>query len=152
MLVITYDKTDVILTPRHHFDSVWEEAWLEDDFAKRAIKDIDKTTVLSPHCLESSVLGQIPPTDLSRGVKTVLLVKNQPEFVFNGSACGDNCAKWLLEATKGREQRVFFEHIMNFDDCDDIEIKFEVTGQIARSAKEYVSIVADLIANRKIPW
>ena len=152
MLVITYDKTDAILLPNIHFDAVWEEEWLEDDFARRAIEDIDNTVVLAPHCMESPVLGQIPPTYLSGGVKTVLLVKNQPEYIFNGSACGDNCAKWLLEATKGREQRVFFEHIMNFDDCDDIEIKFEVTGQIARSAKEYVSIAADLIASRKIPW
>ena len=42
---------------------------------------------------------------LSGGVKTLLLVRNLPNMVFNASTCGDNCARWLLKI--GKEQDVF---------------------------------------------
>ena len=29
--------------------------------------------------------------------KTLLLIYNQPEKIFNASTCGDNCAKWILK-------------------------------------------------------
>ena len=38
------------------------------------IRDIDKSTVISAHVIESPVLGGITPKDLSGGVKTLILI------------------------------------------------------------------------------
>lgn len=51
--------------------------------------------------IESPVLGPISPKDLSGGVKTLMLMAfADQEKVFNASACGDNCAKWILKIDK----------------------------------------------------
>lgn len=58
------------------------------------IKDVDDSDVLSRECIKSPVLGQIPPERLSGGVKTLLLMLNEPDKIFNAFVCGDNCEKW----------------------------------------------------------
>lgn len=47
------------------------------------IKDVDKSEVVSDECIISPVLGQIPPERLSGGVKTLLLILNEPDKIFN---------------------------------------------------------------------
>lgn len=39
------------------------------------IKDVDQSIVLDSGVIDSPVLGKIPPTGLSGGVKTLILVK-----------------------------------------------------------------------------
>lgn len=41
-----------------YFDNVYEDEWIEDDFVKEMIKDVDKSTVISAHVIESPVLAQ----------------------------------------------------------------------------------------------
>lgn len=65
------------------------------------IKDVDDSDVLSGECIKSPVLGQIPPECLSGGVKTLLLMLNEPDKIFNAFVCGDNCEKW-------RRNRAFY--------------------------------------------
>ncbi len=65
------------------------------------IKDVDDSDVLSRECIKSPVLGQIPPERLSGGVKTLLLMLNEPDKIFNAFVCGDNCEKW-------RRNRAFY--------------------------------------------
>ena len=67
------------------------------------IKAVDKSVVLSPHAIESPVLWSIPPEKLSGGAKTLLLMKNKPDMIFNASKCGDNCAKFILEIARDRD-------------------------------------------------
>lgn len=74
------------------------EEWLESDLARAIIRDIDSSEVLSGECISSPVLGQIPPERLSGGTKTLLLMLNEPEKIFNASTYEDNCAKWILES------------------------------------------------------
>ena len=61
------------------------------------IYDIDKSSVIEGTVIDSPVMGKIPPTSLSGGVKTLILIANEPEKIFNASTCGDNCAKPLLK-------------------------------------------------------
>ena len=60
------------------------------------------------------MLGIIPPTALSGGVKTLLLMKNCPNEVFNASTCGDNCARFILELAKEKDVTINLRHIMDF--------------------------------------
>lgn len=96
------------------FKNTYEDHWLLDDFAKRVIKGVDGSDVIDSQLIKSPVLGMIPPTDLSGGTKTLLLIKNCPEKVFNASTCGDNCAKYILELAKDKDVTINLRHIMNF--------------------------------------
>lgn len=53
--------------------------------AKEMIFDIDKSTVLDSAVIRSPILGNIPPTSLSGGVKTLILIQNETDKIFNAS-------------------------------------------------------------------
>ena len=74
----------------------------------------------------------------------MILIKEMPDKLFNASACGDNCAKWLLRLGKERDVTVNLRHIMDFGD-DSFDILIVNTGEIvhdmlslARTAGRYV--------------
>lgn len=104
MLTIKYgDAENGIYNTNVYFKNTYEPEWIESELAKRIIKDVDDSDVLSGECIKSPVLGQIPPERLSGGVKTLLLMLNEPDKIFNASTCGDNCAKWILEIGKQKD-------------------------------------------------
>ena len=67
------------------------------------IKDVDSSTVLGSGAIDSPIMGIISPERLSGGVKTLILIDNVPDKVFNASNCGDNCATWLLKLGKQKD-------------------------------------------------
>ena len=105
---------EAIYNTEVYFKHTYEEEWLEDNFAKAVIKGVDKSKVLDKHLILSPVLGMIPPLMLSGGTKTLLLIKNCPEQIFNASTCGDNCAKYILQIAKKRDVTINLRHVMNF--------------------------------------
>lgn len=78
------------------------------------ILDIDKSEVVGPNLIQSPVLGPIPPERLSGGVKTLILIDNDDEHIFNASACGNNCAKWLLKIAEDKDITVRLGYLMDF--------------------------------------
>lgn len=124
------DMPEAIYNTEVYFKHTYEEEWLEDDFAKTVIKGVDKSNVLDKNLIQSPVLGMIPPLMLSGGTKTLLLIKNCPNQVFNASTCGDNCAKYILQIAKKRDVTINLRHVMNFPgsfeiyvDNDDVIVK-----------------------------
>lgn len=126
------------------FKNTYEDQWLLDDFAKRVIKGVDASDVIDSQLIKSPVLGMIPPTDLSGGTKTLLLIKNCPEKVFNASTCGDNCAKYILELAKEKDVTINLRHIMNFG-----KVKFTAEilndGMIVSNMDEMLRIAAQYV-------
>ena len=113
VLRIHYGPMDgVIYNTAVYFRNVYRDEWLEDDFAKRVIRAVDKSEVVGPHLIESRVLGPIPPEGLSGGVKTLLLINFMPDKVFNASTCGDNCARWLLAIGRKQDVTINLRHIL----------------------------------------
>lgn len=108
------DMPEAIYNTEVYFKNTYQDQWFEDDFAKRVIKSVDKSEVLDTHLIKSPVLGLIPPVMLSGGTKTLLLIKNNPELVFNASTCGDNCARFILELARQRDVTINLRHIMRF--------------------------------------
>ena len=108
------DMPEAIYNTEVYFKNTYQDQWLCDDFAKRVIKGVDKSEVLDTHLIKSPVLGLIPPIMLSGGTKTLLLIKNKPDMVFNASTCGDNCAKYILEIAKLKDITINLRHIMRF--------------------------------------
>lgn len=108
------DMSDSIYNTEVFFKNTYDAEWFQDDFAREIVKKIDKSEILDVNAIKSPVLGIIPPTQLSGGTKTLLLIRNRPDMVFNASTCGDNCAKFILELAKQQDITINLRHIMNF--------------------------------------
>lgn len=140
MLKIHYGPMeDSVYNTSLYFQNTYLDEWLEDPFARQMIKSVDKAEVLGGGAIKSRVMGIVPPTGLSGGVKTLLLVYNQPEKIFNCSTCGNNCAHWLLKIAKriDRDVTINLLHLMNFG-RGKFTVQIENNGQIVHSMEELV--------------
>lgn len=122
-----------------YFKNTYEDEWITNDFCKKMILDIDKSEVLGPRIISSPVLGGITPRELSGGVKTLILVYNVPEKIFNASTCGDNCAKWLLKMSEERDITINLRHLMDFGEGS-FKIEILNNHKIVNNMREFVSI------------
>ncbi len=143
MLTIIYGNAkNSIYNTSVYFKNTYEPEWLETDLAKEMIQDIDGSEVISGGCINSPVLGMIPPERLSGGVKTLLLILNEPDRIFNASTCGDNCAKWILEIGKQQDVTINLRHMMSFGKDTKFEIVIQNGGEIVHSMEEMIPIAS----------
>jgi hypothetical protein len=131
-----YGGTEYMTDAPSYFDNVYEDEWIEDDFVKEMIQDVDQSTVISSHIIESPVLGAITPKELSGGVKVLILMLKDDSFVYNMSNCGNNCAKWILKIAEKKDLTVYLQHILRFD--GEFEIEIMNTRKIVHNRREYV--------------
>ncbi len=131
--------------PPVYFDNRYEDEWLIDPLTAAMVKDVDKSEIIGPHLVESPVLGPISVKELSGGVKTlILLAFDRSGKVFNASACGDNCARWILRLAKERELTINLRHIMDFGNGS-FEAKILNTGDVVRNNSEFAYIAGDFV-------
>ena len=119
-----------------YFDNVYEDEWIEDPFVKEMIQDVDSSTVISAHIIESPILGPITPKELSGGVKVLILMLKDDSFVYNLTNCGNNCAKWVLKIAEQKDLTVYLQYMISFE--GEFEIQIMNTGKIVHNRKEYV--------------
>lgn len=112
--IIFGDCEESIYNTDVYFNNSYDTDWLIDDFGKNVIKAIDKSDVLGPNAIDSPYLGVIPPEKLAGGTKTLLLIKNCPDEIFNASTCGDNCAKFILKIAEEQDVTINLRHLMDF--------------------------------------
>ena len=140
MLSIYYGKMpEAIFNTAVYFKNAYEDAWITESVAREMILDIDKSIVLDSAVIDSPVMGKIPPVSLSGGVKTLILMKNERSRIFNASACGDNCAKWILKLAETDDLTINLRHLMDFG-RGTFDIHILNTDQIVHSMKELVPI------------
>ncbi len=145
MLHIRFGKIkDVVYNTSLYFKNQYDPKWLEDEEVQDMIADIDKSKVLSSHAIDSPVMGIIPPTSLSSGVKTLILIKKMPEKLFNASNCGDNCAEWLLRIGESQDVTVNLRHIMDFGERP-FEIHIVNTDQIVHDMESLARIAGRFV-------
>ena len=125
-----------------YFDGVFEPEWFDVPLVTEMVKDVDDSEVVGPYLIISPVLGPIAPTHLSGGVKVLILLLKDPNFIYNISNCGDNCAKWILKIAEEKaliqheDLVVYLEHIMRFE--NNFCIKILNTGKEVRTMQDYV--------------
>ena len=140
MLNVFYgEMAEAIYNPAVYFKNTYDDTWIMDELSKEMIKDVDRSTVIGPRIIDSPVLGGITPRELSGGVKTLILVHKVPDKIFNASACGDNCAKWLLRMGEERDITINLRHLMDFG-TGKFTIHILNTDQIVHSMEELVPI------------
>ena len=139
--IIFGDIENSIYHPPTYFDNQYEDEWIIDPLSIEMIQDIDKSTVISPHLIESPVLGAITPKELSGGVKVLILMLKDDSFVYNLSNCGNNCAKWVLKIAEKKDLTVYLQHIFRFE--GEFEIKIMNTSKIVHNRAEYVEALLE---------
>ena len=136
---------EAIYYPPVYFDNQYEDEWITEPLTIEMIKDVDKSEVVSSHLIESPVLGPISVKEISGGVKTLILMAfDETQKVFNASACGDNCAKWILEIGKRKDLTINLRHIMNFGK-EDFEIKILNTGEMVYNMKQFIETATEYV-------
>ena len=139
------EMDQAIYYPPAYFDNQYEDEWITDKLSIEMIKDVDKSQVIGPHLIESPVLGPISVKEISGGVKTLMLLAfDQSGRIFNASACGDNCAKWILKIGKERDLTINLRHLMDFGN-DDFEIKILNTGDMVHNMEQFVRIAGKYV-------
>ena len=146
MLSIYLGKMDdAIYHPPTYFDNRYEDEWITDELSIKMIKDVDQSEVVSAHLIESPVLGPISTRELSGGVKTLILMAfDNSNKVFNASACGDNCAKWILKIGKLKDLTINLRHIMEFGQ-EEFEIQILNTGEIVHNMFEFINVAGEYV-------
>ena len=139
MLSIYYGDIEserYIFNPDGFFNNSYEEEWITDPLSKQMIKDIDGSEVVGPRLIDSPFLGPIPT------VKTLILMKFAPDHIFNASACGDNCAPWILKIGQEQDLTIRLGYLMNFGK-ESFDIEIANLHQIVHSMKELNEAVMD---------
>lgn len=145
MLNIFYgDMPEAVYNTAVYFKNMYEDEWIIDSLAREMILDIDQSIVLDTAVIDSPVMGKISPLSLSGGVKTLILMANEPERIFNASTCGDNCAKWILKLGKTKDLTINLRHLMDFGD-EEFDIKILNTNQIVHNMKELILIAGQYV-------
>lgn len=117
------EDANYVFSPDTYFKYNYEEEWFDDTLVKEMVQDIDASTVISAHAINSPVLGIIAPERLSGGVKALIIMYKEPSLIVNASACGDNCAKWILEIGKQQDITIRLGYEMEFQEPFEIFIK-----------------------------
>ncbi len=137
MLSIRYGKgEDTVLNVDAVFNNNYEDEWFDDSLVRQMVLDVDKSEVISPNCIQSPVLGQISPRDLSGGVKALILSLKTDMEIW-ATACGDNCAKWFLEIAKIKDITISISHLFNFP-SDEFNFADAATGKEYNNYNEFI--------------
>ena len=124
-----------IYNPDSYFDHWYDPNWLVKDLSKEIIKSVDKSEVIGQNLIQSPVFGAMSPDRLSGGTKTLILIDNDDEHIFNATHCGNNCAPYLLKIAENKDVTVTLEYIMDFG--TDFEIKILNTGNVVNNFDDY---------------
>ncbi len=145
MLSVFYgDMSEAIYDPVVYFKNTYTDEWITDELSKEMIRDVDRSIVIGPRVIDSPVLGGISPRELSGGVKTLMNIYKVPEKIFNASACGDNCAKWILKIGEMQDVTINLRHLMYFGE-EEFVIKILNTDQIVHNMRELLPIAGLIV-------
>lgn len=145
MLSIFYgDMPDAVYNPVIYFKNTYTDDWIMDDLSREMIRDVDRSVVIGPRVIDSPVLGGISPVELSGGVKTLIAMYKVPEKIFNASACGDNCARWILEIGRRQDLTINLRHLMDFGG-EEFFVKILNTDQIVHNMDELLPVAGMIV-------
>lgn len=125
-----------------HFSVLFKESWLDEDWAQRAVREIDH---IPPEKSIHQALWDrgITYQQLCGGVKTLLLIRHM-DGIFELERMGYNCYPYLMEIADMREVYVNMEYMhAEFDDSVIKGRAFEYlnTGTIMHTRSELIKEV-----------
>lgn len=92
--------------------------WFNDPLVEEMVRDVDKTEHIKDAIFESPVLGTILASELSGGVKGLILIlksKSLSDYTAMRSCIfGDNCIKWLIKLSYIADFTIYMSHFLDF--------------------------------------
>ena len=137
-LTIHFGETENVEYGPTWFKYNYKPEWLKDGFVQDMIKGVDNSVYVDGLVIDSPVLGPIPPERLSGGLKTLIMIYEKPDLVFDATSCGQNCAGWLLEIGKIKDVTVKLEYLMTFEEYEPFEIRIDNEDKVVRDYDEYL--------------
>lgn len=131
---------DEIYNTEMFYENQYDRNWVIDDFASEVIREIDDSQVVAPDMIQNDIFGTFSSTELSAGVKTLLLIRNMPNKTFNISNCGDNCAKYLLQLAEARDIKVTLHHAMDFGTSFSVKVINEGKRRVVKDPIEFLML------------
>lgn len=124
------------------FSGYYQPEWIDTDFTREVVRDIDKSEVLNSGVIDSPFLGPIPPEKLAGGTKRILCLKyfdfdNSP-FMMDITGCGDNCAKWIQRISAEKDLEVRLGYPMEFLGTEYFDILIMNTGEHCSNYTEFL--------------
>ena len=136
MLKITFTKPESLSRGVDaYFDHWYDKEWFKDPMVKAMVKDVDLSDLLDNGTTMSPVLGPIPVTQISGGVKALILALKTNRMIY-GTAMGDNCSTWLAKIGKMKDVDICFEHPMKF--TTDLDAICVDTGRIIKTPGDFI--------------
>lgn len=136
---------EAIYHPPTYFDNQYEDFWITDPLSVEMIMDVDQSAVISARLIDSPVLGPISVKEISGGVKTLILMAfDDSGKVFNASACGNNCAKWILKIGASKNLTINLRHIMDFG-LESFEARILNTGEMVHNMSEFINAAGEYV-------
>lgn len=150
MLYMDYNiPVDDIATPSALYDTIYEKSWFDDPEVIRIAETIDRVTHVEADIFESSVLGRIVSTELSGGVKTVILayMGETNDCALPLSWLGENCLP-VLGSLKIKHDVTFVADSVPM--VWDWECRFisKRTGSVISDASSYREEMIKFVFNR----
>lgn len=131
------DMAEAIYDPNVYFNNTYKDAWITRPLSVEMIKAVDKSDVIDERTISSPIFRNMSPKKLSGGVKTLMLIAYDRSRVFNASACGDNCAEWILKIAQKEKIVINLHHLMDFGKGE-FKIKVLNTNKIVKNMSELV--------------
>ena len=117
----------------------YEEAWFEDEFVKRMVREVDNSEAVSAWCIQRPVLGPITFERISGGVKVLIMLYCMPQMKQWASSCGENCMGLLFEIGQMKDIHVKFSHVPKRESIpEDAKAVFEDTGRTVSNRHEFM--------------
>lgn len=132
-----------------YFNALFEEEWMEHEIIKDIIKDVDESDMISNKLIQNDIWGTLSPKDLSSDTKTLILMLNFPDKIFNGSQCGGNCNKWLVKIGDMVSPTIAVHHIHKFPDDMKFNIRILNDNSVVHNDKEYFNKYLEIVYGRK---
>lgn len=128
------EDKDIISTSKY-FNNSYTEEWM-DGWAKRVIKEIDNSELISEGMVLSPVLGPITVREISGGAKALIIMNADGSVISNANSCGDNCASLLAELSKKKDFEIYLAYPMNFEGLD-FDMCIANDGAVCHNAEEF---------------
>lgn len=136
MVTVYFELPDEeIISTSKYFNNSYTDEWL-DDWAKRVVREIDNSELISEGMVQSPVLGPITIREISGGAKALITMNSDNTVISNANSCGDNCAPLLAELSRKKDFSVYLSYPMKFEDLI-FDMKIARTGRICHKAAEY---------------
>ena len=124
MLHIRFGDMDQVAYGPRWFKYNYDISWFQDPFVRKMIEEVEK---------------------LSGGVKTLIMIYEMPDKVFDATSCGANCAHMLLEIGKRKDVTVNLRYFMPMNGLEPFELTIDNTGMIVSNNRDYTLCALDCL-------